>query len=102
MSIPLYNAPGHHADSKHYIQANAETRTKVFTAPDDKAFDIVFDFTAGSVTSGTTEEIMVQVHLNPFTIDTRYGYTELSECCLTSCDLCRLQLSRRNYSDWKL
>lgn len=44
------------------IQALADARTKVFKAPNNKPFDIVFDFTAGSVTSGAaTEEIMVQV-----------------------------------------
>lgn len=42
-------------------QANADSRAKVFKTPDNKAFDIVLDFTAGSVTSGSTEEIMVQV-----------------------------------------
>lgn len=46
------------------LQANTEARAKVFKAPNDIAFDVVFDFTSGSVTSGSTEEIMVQVSVS--------------------------------------
>ncbi|KAK9898821.1 hypothetical protein P389DRAFT_208893 [Cystobasidium minutum MCA 4210] len=59
---------GYEHKAVEYVQANIaipETRTKVFKAPiasgtEDRAFDIVFDFTAGNVTSGSTEEVMVQ------------------------------------------